>query len=128
MFTLLGWPKVAILTLSREKILLAVITLVSCYLCPLVISCVIYVIIICQKERHFKNNISVASEMEMKASNGQNKSNNPEGEKSEESSNAVVVNVDCRQEEKIEEKHFDEPSPRGDIFEALKLSKSEEIF
>ena len=69
--------------------------------------------------------------MEMKASNGQNKSNNPEGEKSEESSNAVVVNVDCKQEEKIEEKHFEhtnEPSPRGDIFEALKLSKSEEIF
>ena len=67
----------------------------------------------------------------MKASNDQNKSNNPEMEKSVEINHAVVVHVDYRQQEEIEDKHFehtDEPPPRGDIFAALKLSNSEEIF
>ncbi len=87
-----GWPKVAILTLPREKIQVTIITLVSCYLSPLVISCAIYLIIICQKERHFKNSISVASEIEMKASNVQRKSINAEKDKSEEGRKTVNVN------------------------------------
>ena len=58
-FYFLGWPKVAIIALPKQKILITVLTLLFCYFIPMIISCAIYISLICNKKKKFKNKVSI---------------------------------------------------------------------
>ena len=55
----LGWPKVAVLSLPKTKIVISLLTLVSCYFIPMIISCAIYISLICSKKKKFKNKVAI---------------------------------------------------------------------
>ena len=56
-----GWPKIAILTLPREKVIIALSTIVCSYLVPILISCFVYVAMICIKKRKFFNKVETST-------------------------------------------------------------------
>jgi hypothetical protein len=56
-----GWPKVLVLTLSKDKVVLAFAAILSTFLFPILISCLLYVAMICIKKRQFQNRIDAAT-------------------------------------------------------------------
>ncbi len=62
--SILGWPKVAVLTLPMDKIITQLLTIVSGYLLPIFISCALYVSLICIKQRNFINQVNFTKEPE----------------------------------------------------------------
>jgi len=57
----IGWPKVALLTLSKDKVIIVLATIVCSFLCPIFISCSLYALMICIKKRKFLNKIVPAT-------------------------------------------------------------------
>jgi hypothetical protein len=60
---MIGWPKVLLLTLSKDKIMHCLVAGVGSFLCPLLISCVLYVAMICIKKKKFANKIVPATQI-----------------------------------------------------------------
>jgi hypothetical protein len=56
-----GWPKVLVLTLSKDKVVLAFAAILCTFLFPILISCLLYVAMICIKKRQFQNRIDAAT-------------------------------------------------------------------
>jgi len=57
-----GWPKVQILSNSWYEILILIIISTGCFLLPILISCFIYLKLICNKKKWFQNRVSLTNE------------------------------------------------------------------
>jgi len=53
----IGWPNVLVITLSKDKVINILATMFCSYLCPITISCLLYVLMICIKKRHFLSKV-----------------------------------------------------------------------
>ena len=52
-----GWPHIKVLALPIQKIIPLVFVTLSSFLLPIIISCVIYLVLICKKRKLFENKI-----------------------------------------------------------------------
>jgi hypothetical protein len=59
---IIGWPKVIVLSLSKDKIINSMAAVIGSCLCPITISCVLYASMICIKQRKFLNTIAPTTE------------------------------------------------------------------
>ena len=53
----IGWPNVLVITLAKDKVIKILTTMFCSYLCPITISCLFYVLMICIKKRNFSSKI-----------------------------------------------------------------------
>lgn len=56
-----GWPKVVVMTLSKEKVIIILATALCSNICPILISCGIYAAMIFIKKRKFANKVGATT-------------------------------------------------------------------
>jgi hypothetical protein len=57
-----GWPKVPVMSKSRKEVLIFISLILGSLLLPILISCVIYLKLLCYKKRWFKNQVAISNE------------------------------------------------------------------
>ncbi len=91
-----GWPKVLVITLSRDKVVICLAIIVCSFLCPIFISCFLYVSMICIKKRIFLNRINATTNpLDSNRANSQNVEIS-ENENQEERDNSDVIQNQLR--------------------------------
>ena len=111
----LGWPKVSVLSMPKTRILISLLTLLSCYFIPMIISCVIYISLICNKKKKFKNKVSIDNnsiemvgivDLNNASVQGQIKTRQVKSSNSRPISNVAIVECESNGKDKLSEKFF----------------------
>ena len=111
----LGWPKVSVLSMPKTRILISLLTLLSCYFIPMIISCVIYISLICNKKKKFKNKVSIDNnsiemvgivDLNNASVQGQIKTRQVKSSNSRPISNVAIVECESNGKDKLSENFF----------------------
>ena len=62
-----GWPKIKILALPLKDMYPIIIFSLNGFILPILVSCVIYLVLICHTKKHFEQSVSVAASKEVRA-------------------------------------------------------------